>query len=99
MCKSSDVFSLAVLIDRGLDLCTKGGIVLGFLGEWLFDVLPLLLSRSPLYSVLRVYPEPPAAFCGGGFLVYLSLDGGNIRFSAKGCELVCLQTQNVRIWF
>ena len=55
MCKSSDVFSLAVLIDRGLDLCTKGGIVLGFLGEWLFDVLPLLLSRFPLYSVLRVY--------------------------------------------
>ena len=55
MCKSSDVFSLAVLIDRGLDLCTKGRIVLGFLGEWLFDVLPLLLSRSPLYSVLRVY--------------------------------------------
>ena len=86
MCKSSDVFSLAVLIDRGLDLCTKGGIVLGFLGEWLFDVLPLLLSRSPLYSVLRVYPEPPAAFRGGGFLIYLSLDGGGRGLKKALCQ-------------
>ena len=41
MCKSSDVFSLAVLIDRGLDLCTKGGIVLGFLGAVVVDAPPL----------------------------------------------------------
>ena len=50
MCKSSDVFSLAVLIDRGLDLCTKGGIVLGFLGAVVVDAPPLPFLLLSLFS-------------------------------------------------
>ena len=58
MCKSSDVFSLAVLIDRGLDLCTKGGIVLGFLGVVVVDAPPLPFLLLSLFSSQGISRTP-----------------------------------------
>ena len=58
MCKSSDVFSLAVLIDRGLDLCTKGGIVLGFLGAVVVDAPPLPFLLPSLFSSQGISRTP-----------------------------------------
>ena len=44
------MYKRQVLIDRGLDLCTKGGIVLGFLGVVVVDAPPLPFLLPSLFS-------------------------------------------------
>ena len=64
MCKGSDVFSLTVLIDRGLDLQIRTDVYEHIFGEEAVKMHrdpQLVLSNSSqcyLYSVLRAPEEP-----------------------------------------
>ena len=54
MCKDGDVFSLAVLIDRGLDLVFRVRPILPWMSHPTLVISPLLLS---LFSSQGSFPE------------------------------------------